>query len=380
MSSRTSNNQKIKLPLIQKGKLDISFLSLVLIILTVGLVMLFSASSAYAETYYNNGFHFIIRQSIFAIGGVAGMIGVSKINYHWLHRLAFPIYGLALFLCVLVLALPTHKGFHRWIFVGPISFQPSEFAKFAVIVLFAHLISTNYSKMKTFKFGILLFGGLLLAVCGLVVVETHLSATVLIATIGLVMMYLGGIRRRYMLIGLGVAVFLIIIAVSTGVVEYAMSRLEYWRDPWMDASGKGYQTIQSLYAIGSGGTLGLGLGESNQKFWVPEPQNDFIFSIICEEIGFVGASIIIIIFALLVWRGFSIAMKSPDKFGAFLSIGLVFQVGLQTILNIFVVTNTIPNTGISLPFFSYGGSSLIMLLLEMGVVLSVSRRSRIQKT
>ena len=234
--------------------------------------------------------------------------------------------------------------------------------------------------MKTFKFGILLFGGLLLAMCGLVVVETHLSATVLIATIGLVMMFLGGIRRRYMLIGLGVAVFLIIIAVSTGVVEYAMSRLEYWRDPWMDASGKGYQTIQSLYAIGSGGTLGLGLGESNQKFWVPEPQNDFIFAIICEEIGFVGASIIIILFALLVWRGFSIAMKSPDKFGALLSIGLVFQVGLQAILNIFVVTNTMPNTGISLPFFSYGGTSLIMLLLEMGVVLSVSRRSRIQKT
>lgn len=376
----TAQRQPRRLPLKQRGKIDISFFSLILLIVTIGLIMLFSASSAYAETYYNNSYHFIVRQVIFAAGGIILMLLVSKINYLWLHRFAWFIYIFALILCVLVLILPARNGYHRWIYIGSFSFQPSEIAKFAIIVLFSHLISTNYSKMKTFKYGILLFGCLLALICGLVVVETHLSATVLIFCIGIVLMIVGGIKKRYIVLGILLALLFVAVAAATGLVEYAMSRFEYWRDPWSDATGKGYQTIQSLYAIGSGGILGQGIGESNQKYWVPEPQNDFIFAIVCEELGLVGAGLIVVLFAVLVWRGFSVAMKSPDKFGALLSIGLIFQVGLQTILNIFVVTNTMPNTGISLPFFSYGGTSLVMLLVEMGVILSVSRKSRLQKT
>ena len=172
-----------------------------------------------------------------------------------------------------------------------------------------------------------------------------------------------------------------ILAITTGVIGYGSDRIKYWLDPWQDTKGLGFQTIQSLLAIGSGRLLGRGIGQSRQKYlWLPEPHNDFIFSIVSEELGFVGAVFIILLFALLVWRGFTIAMRSPDKFGSFLAIGLTFQVGLQAMLNIWVVTNTVPNTGISLPFFSYGGTSLLILLAEMGVVLSVSRTANVQKT
>lgn len=368
---------------IQKGKIDLTFLVLIIILLTVGLVMLFSASYAYAYEKYNNSYKFILRQAMFAVFGVVVMFILSKIDCHVYKKMAWPLYFISLGVLALLLALPpmiSGMDVKRWIVIGPINFQPSEIAKFGIILLFSTLISTNYSKMKTFKFGILFLGVLLAIPCVLVILEPHLSATVLIFAIGIVLMIVGGIKAVYIFSGVGVVAGLGAVVLFTDIVKYASSRVQYWLDPWSAPKGEGYQTIQSLLSIGSGGLLGRGLGQSRQKYlWVPEPHNDFIFSTVCEELGFIGAMIIILVFCLLVWRGFVIAMRSPDKYSALMAMGLVFQVGLQAALNIMVVTNTIPNTGISLPFFSYGGTSLVILLAEMGIVLSISRSSRVEK-
>ena len=368
-----------------RGKMDMVFFAMVMLLLTVGLVMLFSASYAFAYYNYGDSYKFILRQAEFAVVGVVAMVLISFVDYHWLAKFHIPwlLYIASVGMLGLVLAMPPmQEGFNykRWIYFGGFSFQPSEVAKFAVILLFAYLISKNYKKMKSFLYGIIFFMGLLAVVCGLLVLEPHLSATILVFAIGVILMVVGGIKLSHLglvsLAGVGVLATVVI----TGVVNYAGDRIKYWLDPWADATGDGYQTIQSLYAIGSGGLWGRGLGNSRQKYlWVPEPHNDFIFSIVCEELGLIGALCIVIGFALLVWRGVSIAMRAPDRFGSLLTMGIIFQIGLQAALNILVVTNTIPNTGISLPFFSYGGTSLLMLLCQMGVILSVSRSSTVRK-
>lgn len=365
------------------GKLDITFLSFVLILFTIGLVMLFSASYAYSYEYYGNSYKFITRQALFGAVGIVIMLGVSKIDYHFWRRFAWIAYAVTIIMLGILLVLPPMvdgMDVKRWIVIGPVNFQPSEVAKFAVILLFSSLIAANQKQMKSFRFIVFLVF-LLGLTCGLVVFEPHLSATVLIFAIGVVLLVVGGIPKRYIFAGAGAAAGLGVLAVATGFIGYGSDRIKYWLDPWADPTGLGFQTIQSLLAIGSGGILGRGIGQSRQKYlWVPEPHNDFIFSIVCEELGLIGAMVIIILFCLLVWRGFTIAMRSQDKFGSLLAIGLTFQVGLQAMLNIWVVTNTIPNTGISLPFFSYGGTSLVILLAEMGIVLSVSRGASIEKT
>ncbi len=365
------------------GKLDITFLSFVLILLTVGLVMLYSASYAFSYNQYGNSYKFITRQAMFAAVGVAVMLVVSRIDYHIWRKFAWVLYVLSTVMLAVLLILPPMlegKDVKRWIVIGPVNFQPSEIAKFAIILLFSSLIAANYKQMKSFKF-IAFLVALLGLQCVLVVLEPHLSATVLIFSIGIVLLIVGGLPKRYILGGVGAGVGLGVLAVITGVIGYGSDRIKYWLDPWADPKDKGFQTIQSLLAIGSGGILGRGIGQSRQKYlWLPEPHNDFIFAIVCEELGLVGALVIILLFCLLVWRGFTIAMRAQDKFGSLLALGLTFQVGLQAMLNIWVVTNTIPNTGISLPFFSYGGTSLLILLAEMGIVLSVSRGANIEKT
>ena len=365
------------------GKLDITFLSFVLILFTIGLVMLFSASYAYSYEYYGNSYKFITRQALFGAVGIVIMLGISKIDYHFWRKFAWIAYAVTIIMLGILLVLPPMvdgMDVKRWIVIGPVNFQPSEVAKFAVILLFSSLIAANQKQMKSFRFIVFLVF-LLGLTCGLVVLEPHLSATVLIFAIGVALLVVGGIPKRYIFAGAGAAAGLGVLAVATGFIGYGSDRIKYWLDPWADPTGLGFQTIQSLLAIGSGGILGRGIGQSRQKYlWVPEPHNDFIFSIVCEELGLIGAMVIIILFCLLVWRGFTIAMRSQDKFGSLLAIGLTFQVGLQAMLNIWVVTNTIPNTGISLPFFSYGGTSLVILLAEMGIVLSVSRGASIEKT
>ena len=367
----------------KSGKIDITFLSIVLILLTVGLVMLFSASYAYSLEYYDSSYRFISRQSIFAVVGVVLMLLISRIDYHIWRKFAWVLFAGAILLLVVLLLLPpmvSGMNVKRWFVVGPINFQPSEVAKFAIILLFSSLIAGNYKEMKKLGFVAFLFV-ILLVTAVLIVAEPHLSATLLVLAIGVVLMIVGGLAKKFIVGGAVLGAVGIVGFIISGAISYVADRLTYWRDPWSDATGKGFQTIQSLLAIGSGGILGRGIGQSRQKYlWVPEPHNDFIFSIVCEELGLIGAVVIIILFCLLVWRGFYVAMHAKDKFGSLLAIGLTFQVGLQAMLNIWVVTNTIPNTGISLPFFSYGGSSLLILLCEMGLVLSVSRGSDIEKT
>ena len=379
MASATPKKIKTR----ENGKMDITFLSIVLILFTVGLVMLFSASYAYSLEYYGNSYRFISRQAILGVIGVGIMLFISKINYHFWRKFAWIAFGISTILLIILLVLPpmvSGMDVKRWFVVGPINFQPSEIAKFSIILLFSSLIAANYNAMKKLGFvGFLV--GILGFTCVLIVAEPHLSATLLVLLIGVVLMIVGGLAKKFIVAGGLIGAAGIVVFMLSGAISYVKDRLDYWIDPWADATGKGFQTIQSLLAIGSGGILGRGIGQSRQKYlWVPEPHNDFIFSIVCEELGLVGAVVIIVLFCLLVWRGFYIAMHSQDKFGALLVIGLTFQVGLQAMLNIWVVTNTIPNTGISLPFFSYGGTSLLILLAEMGIVLSVSRGSDIEKT
>lgn len=363
--------------------LDAPFLILVLILVCFGLIMLFSASYANALYRFGDSYKYIKNQAFFALLGIIAMFVASKVDYHIFHKLALPMIAATVVLLIIVLFMPELNGAHRWIFIGPANFQPSEIAKFSVIVLFANIIAVNSDKMKTFSYGVVPFGIVLGVIAVLMLLEPHLSGTILICAIGAVMMFVGGTALKFFAAGIGLGVSGIAIAVVAlpDLVPYAQTRIEMWIDPYLDATGTGHQTIQSLYAIGSGGLFGLGLGNSRQKhLYVPEPQNDFIYSIICEELGFVGAMLVILLFVALLLRGATIALYAKDKFGAMLVVGIIAQVTLQAMLNIAVVTNTIPNTGISLPFFSYGGTSLMMLLGEMGIVLSVSRQCRNPKS
>ena len=389
VNEKTKNKKRVGLlqrllrGLYQPGKMDMTFFGYVMLLLVVGLICLFSSSYAYALQNYGSSYHFIGKQLKFAVAGVVIMLLVSRINYHFYRKFAWFIYIASVVMLAVVLMLPPlQEGFDykRWLVIGSFSFQPSEVAKFAIVLLFSHLICDNMKHMKRFRFGIMAFGLLLALVCALVVVETHLSATLLIFSIGASLMVVGGIKLGYVAGGLGAGVALGAGAILTGIVDYGSSRIQSWLDPWSDPTGAGWQTIQSLLAIGSGGVFGAGLGGSKQKYlWVPEPHNDFIFAIVCEELGFVGALAIILLFGLLIWRGFTLATRAKDKFGALMTFGLTIQVGIQAALNIMVVTNTIPNTGISLPFFSYGGTALIMLMAQMGIILAISRDNNMSK-
>ena len=358
---------------------DLPFLVLVLTLVGFGLVMLGSASGAVALYRRGDAFAYLRPQLLYAALGIAGMGLASRVDYHIFHKLAWPLLGVSLLLLTAVLFMPEYNGCKRWLVLpGLGTLQPSEIAKFAVVLVFAHIISLNHDRMQSFAVGVLPFALVLGVVAALMLLEPHLSGTLLILGIGAVLMFVGGTGLRwFVLAGVGGAgAIAAAVVIMPDLVPYAADRLRSWQDPFADPLGDGHQTIQSLYAIGSGGAAGLGLGNSRQKYlYVPEPQNDFIFSILCEELGFIGAALAVALFLLLLLRGMSIAVRARDKFGALLAVGFVVQVILQAVLNMAVVTNTIPNTGISLPFFSSGGTSLMMLLGEMGIVLSVSRQT-----
>lgn len=368
--------------------LDLPLLILVLVLLAIGLVMLFSASYAYSYYYYGNSFFFIERQAGFAVLGVIFMLFISTFNYHNFHKLALPLFAVTVIMLLMVLVFkgtsiaPVKGGANRWLNLG-IEFQPSEIAKFALVIMLAHIISKAGDKISTFKKGVLPCGVCLVVIAGLVIAEKHISATIIIVLISAIVMFVGGIKPRwFVFVGIMGGVVLIALLLFSDTFSYAMPRILGWLNPLDPPEGVDtWQTQQSLYAIGSGRLLGVGLGQSRQKYlWLPEPQNDFIFAIVCEELGFVGALAIIILFALLIWRGVTISLHAKDKFGTLIGLGTTFTVGLQAVFNICVVTNAFPNTGISLPFFSYGGTALIILLAEMGVLLSVSRGSYMEKT
>ena len=365
-----------------KGSVDLPFLLLTILLTGIGLIMLFSASfpSAYYES--GDGAYYVKRQALFAALGFIAMAAVGKANYQRLRGLAKITVGVALFLLILVI-IPgvgiTINNATRWLGVGTLlTFQPSEIAKLAIILYFADSISKKEEKMQNFRTGIVPYMVILAAFALLMLLEPHLSGTVLIVGIGVVMMIVGGISGWLVGAGIGGVTtvgFLFIKLVESGVIRYGASRIEMWKNPWIDPQNDGYQMCQSLISIGSGGLLGVGFGKSRQKFlFLPEEHNDFIFAIVCEELGMIGACIIMLIFAMLILRGFWIALHARDRFGTLLVVGIMTQVGLQTFLNIAVVTSFIPATGISLPFFSYGGTALALQLLEMGIVLSVSRQ------
>ena len=388
----TSKRRPMRYKLFSLGAgLDMPLLIFILVLLAIGLVMLFSAS--YANSYYlqGNSYYYISRQAVFAVFGVAAMLLISTFDYHSFHKLAIVIFGVSLFLLVFLLicryahieSIANWEGdATRWLNFGFVSFQPSEIAKFALIVLFAHMISRNLDRMDTFRYGVVPYVAIMGLVAALIFLESHLSATLIILALGAIMMFVGGTKPRWFLIG-GVLVAAVLLFVVVTKGGYQMDRIRIWLDPFSSDLDRDltHQTRQSLYAIGSGGLLGVGLGQSRQKYlYLPAPQNDFIFAIVCEELGFVGALVIIVLFALLIWRGVYVSIHARDKFGMLLGLGITFQVGLQAVLNICVVTNTIPNTGISLPFFSYGGTALLMLLGQMGILLNISRSANVEKT
>lgn len=386
-SSKSSKKSLLpfkKSDILTLGGFDIPFFAIVMALLTIGLIMLFSASYPYALQKYDNSYHYFIRQFAFAFAGVIIMLIVSKVNYRLLKIITVPLLVVTIGLLLLVLVYHTDVdgGFKRWIPLGPITFQPSDIAKFTITLTMASYFAKYGQYVKKAKYGIIYPIIIIAVFCCLIYLEHHLSCTILMFCIGACIMFAAGSNWKIFAAGGGavVAVAAVVIMFPNVLMNYAGNRIQAWLDKSFEPLGARWQTNNSLYAIGSGGFFGTGLGNSKQKYlYVSEPQNDFIFSIVCEELGFVGATVIIILFALLFIRGIMIAMQCKDKFGSFIVIGIVSQVAAQAVLNIMVVTDTIPNTGISLPFFSYGGTALLMLLFEMGVVLSISRKSNQKK-
>ena len=363
---------------IRRKRFDGPFFTLTMLLLGAGVVMVLSAS--YPRAWYDpghvtggNAAYYFIRQFVFALLGIAAMLAASRVPMAVYRRGALPFLAFALLLLMLVpLVGVKANGSRRWLGIGGLTLQPSELAKLAVILSFAALICRYRARMRTFRFGILPFAGILAAIIGLLVLEPHFSASVIILAIGAVMLFLGGVRLFWFVGAFGAA--------GTGIVllltlfPYASSRINSWRDPFGDSSDQGYQIVQSLYTIGSGGLSGLGLGGSRQKFlYLPEEHNDFIFSVVCEELGFIGAALILCLFALLILRGYWIALHCRDRFSFLVVGGVTSLLAIQVFLNVAVVTNLVPCTGISLPMFSYGGTALLIQLFELGIVLSASR-------
>ncbi len=355
------------------GQLDIPYLVLTLLLVAIGLLMLFSASYARAIHDTGNAAYYFVRQTIFAVLGIGAMLLISRLNYFIFHRLSMLILAGSIVLLMMVLVVGTEvNGAKRWVVLFGQRFQPSEIAKFAVVLSFASMMSVWKDKMQTFQYGVLPYAVILGIIMLMLVIEKHLSAILIIVMLGATMMFLGGTQKRWFLIGAAVmGLFFLYYITSKG---YAGSRITTWLDPYSDAQGDGYQTIQSQYAIGSGGFLGLGFGHSRQKYlYLPEEHNDYIFAIVCEELGFVGVMGILLLFVLLILRGYWIALHARDRFGTLTAAGLTTLLAVQVFLNMGVVSNLLPPTGISLPFFSYGGTALLMQLGEMGIVLSISR-------
>ena len=362
------------------GRVDAPFVALTLLLLAVGLICLYSASYPLAYSKYGNSLYFVTRQGIFAAAGVVGMFIVSRMNYHKFHYFAYPALALVLLLMATI-KIPglssmwkTINQATRWVEIGPISLQPSELCKAAVIVSFSSFAAIlGKKKMHTFKWGILPFVGVIGIITVLLYFERHLSGTVIIAGIGMVIVFMAGANLWWFAGGVAAAAAGAVWYIRTQ--EYAMTRIKVWLDPFIDPLGKGFQGAQSFITIGSGGIWGVGLGQGTQKhLFLPEPTNDFIFPTICEELGLVGATMILILFSALILRGYYIALRCDNRFGSLLAAGVTTHLAIQVIMNLFVVTGIMPITGASLPFFSYGGTALLILLGEVGILLSVSRR------
>lgn len=355
---------------------DFLFLLLILLLLTVGLAMLYSASYAQSEydTHYEISTKYLQKQAVCAAIGLAAMYFFSRIPAAVWYRAAWPLYIISIVLLLSVLVIGQEvNGAKRWINIAGIQFQPSEIAKFTMIVLFARLTMSFGPDAKKFRYGVLGFGLALLGILIPLALEKHLSAFMLMGMVAVVMMFVAGTEKKWLLAGAGAAALFALIYIT--FMGYAGDRVTAWLHPEQDPGDTGYQILQSLYAIGSGGLFGLGYGKSKQKYlYLPFQYNDYIFAVVCEELGLLGALLIIVLFAVTVIRGYWIALRASDRFSTVLAAGLVTLIAVQTVLNLGVVTNLLPSTGIALPFFSYGGTALAVNLGEMGIVLSISRQ------
>ncbi|MEI3401362.1 MAG: putative lipid II flippase FtsW [Clostridia bacterium] len=363
---------------------DFTLVITVLLLLSLGLVMVLSASSPTSLQKYDNSYYFFIRQLIFATLGLIGMYFVSRIDYRIYQKFYKQAWWLSIILLVVVLIFGTDShGAKRWIDLKIITFQPSEIVKFLMIIFYSGILVKNRNELGKFGKGLVKHVLFLAPIIGLLLLEPHVSTSMVIIIMCCVMMIMAGCKFwQFLLSGIvalgGVGTIATVLYLSNAwfqkQFQYIVTRFITFTDPWKDATGKGWQVIQSLYAIGSGGLFGAGLGDSKQKYlYLSEPHNDFIFAVLAEELGFVGCILVFVLFAVFIWRGILIAMKSPDMFGSLVAIGITTLVGVQVIINVAVVTSSMPVTGMQLPFFSYGGTALFLLLCEVGVLLSISR-------
>lgn len=372
---RSQETQSGRIWLYKCEPVDFPFLLLILILLSAGLLMMFSASYARAEYETGNPLYFFIRQAMFAGAGLCAMAAISRIRTEAWKRLAYPVYGLCIVLLLLVLVAGEEiGGARRWFRIFGIQFQPSELAKFAMICILAVKAAEYGEKMSQASYGMLRIGLWIAPIFLLILAEKHLSAIVILGLVAFSMMFVGGTKPRYLGAVLGAGILLVILYIS--LMGYAGNRITAWQHPEQDSAGKGYQVLQSQYAIGSGGLFGRGFLRGRQKYlYLPEEHNDYIFAIVGEELGFVGVFVMIVLFMLLILRGFWIAAHADSPFSTMLAVGIMTLFAVQTFLNLGVVSNLLPSTGVSLPFFSYGGTALMMQLGELGVVLGISRFS-----
>ena len=370
----------------KKGVVDRPMLIIILVLICFGSVMVFSASYAYAFDKTGDSYYYVKRQIAFALIGIAIMAVIALfVDYRWIKKLTIPYFAGSAVLLVGVLAMGVAEGEAvRWLTIGSLTFQPSETMKLGLVLILAWYFSLTEKKVRSENFWRASFYGtfaplaIVAAVCVLIALEKHISGTIIMFAIGMIVIFVAGGKFRWFAIAGGG--FIAIVAAIISFTDYATKRLDIWLHPEnYSVQSEVWQTLQGLYAVGSGGLFGVGLGNSRQKhLFVSQPQNDFIFAIVCEELGMIGALFVVALFIAFVWRGIVIAKRAPDTFSKLTAIGIVSKVAIQAFLNIAVVTNTIPNTGISLPFFSYGGTALIILFLEMGVLLSISRYSYVE--
>ena len=374
----TSKDNKISL-IVKNKSLDYGLLIVVLVLLAIGLVTVLSASAHYSLRTEGDSYFYVKKQLLFAVVGIISMLIISRIDYRILNsRISYVLLGIAFVMLCLVFVPGigvTRNDATRWINIAGFQFQPSEIMKVAMIFFIATTISKNPKRIKQFWAGFVPYLVLIGAIAVLLLLEPHMSATIIIAVIAIAMIFVAGAKFSH-LIPIGVVGVLgaIVLAYTS---EYRWKRVMIFLDPWQDARGDGYQIIQSLYAIGSGGLFGVGLGKSVQKYlYIPEPHNDFIFAIWAEEMGLFGVILVILLFGIFIWRGITIALKAPDMFGSLIATGVTVMIGIQAIFSIAVVSSSMPVTGIPLPFFSYGGTALVILLSCVGILLSVSRQAR----
>ncbi len=367
--------EKRKTPVDDRGMIDVPFLALVLLLVGIGLLMMFSASYVRAEYEQGDATYFFLRQGGVALFGIFVMYAASRISCQIWKKFAVWVYALSIVLLLLVLLVGEEvNGAKRWVTIAGQQFQPSEVAKFGVICIMAMLMDKYGEKMQDWHYSILRVGGSVFLIVLLVALEKHLSAIMIIGLVAVAMLFVGGIQKRWIFIGVGATAIFLVLYIS--IMGYAGNRITAWLNPDADPQNTGYQILQSQYAIGSGGLFGLGFGMGRQKhLYLPEEHNDYIFAVVCEELGLVGALGIILLFVLLILRGYWIALHAKDRFSTLMGVGLSTLLAVQVFLNIGVVSNLLPSTGVGLPFFSYGGTNLLMALGEMGIILSISRWS-----